>query len=33
MEKGSRVALNGDNPGDKKLATYIEVVEGPEKKK
>ncbi len=32
LQKGSRVALNGDNPGDKKIATYIEVVEGPEKK-
>jgi hypothetical protein len=32
LQKGSRVALNGDNPGDKKIATYIEVVEGPETK-
>jgi len=32
LQKGARVALNGDNPGDKKIATYIEVVEGPEKK-
>ena len=32
LKKGARVALNGDNPGDKKIATYIEVVEGPEKK-
>jgi len=31
-QKGARVALNGDNPGDKKIATYIEVVEGPAKK-
>ena len=33
LQKGSRVALNGDNPGDKKIATYIEVVEGPDTKK
>ena len=32
LQKGARVALNGDNPGDKKIATYIEVVEGPAKK-
>jgi hypothetical protein len=32
LQKGSRVALNGDDPGDKKIATYIEVVEGPETK-
>ncbi|MGH7293022.1 MAG: hypothetical protein ACREJT_17505 [Myxococcota bacterium] len=32
LQKGARVALNGDDPGDKKIATYIEVVEGPEKK-
>jgi Cu/Ag efflux protein CusF len=32
LQKGARVALNGDNPGDKKIATYIEVVEGPDKK-
>jgi Cu/Ag efflux protein CusF len=31
LQKGSRVALNGDNPGGKKIATYIEVVEGPKK--
>jgi hypothetical protein len=32
LQKGSRVALNGDKPGAKRMATYIEVVEGPEKK-
>jgi len=32
LQKGSRVALNGDEPGEKRMATYIEVVEGPGKK-
>ena len=32
LQKGARVAINGDNKTGENVATYIEVVEGPEKK-
>ena len=32
LQKGARIAINGDNKTGENVATYIEVVEGPEKK-
>ena len=32
LQKGARIAVNGDNKTGENIATYIEVVEGPEKK-
>lgn len=33
LQKGSRIAINGDNTSGENIATYIEVVEGPDTKK
>lgn len=32
LQKGAQIAINGDNVSGENIATYIEVVEGPEKK-
>ena len=33
LQVGSRIAINGDNKTGENIATYIEVVEGPDTKK
>jgi hypothetical protein len=33
LQTGSRIAINGDNKSGENIATYIEVVEGPDTKK
>jgi precorrin-6B methylase 2 len=33
LQAGSRIAINGDNKTGENIATYIEVVEGPDTKK